>query len=235
MTDDSGLVAETGQQTSKEQTTTNNEQRATNTALRFIAHFFSYIFHPLFIPIYVALFLIYLHPSYFAGFSSLEKSKALLLITINTVFFPGITVLLLKALNFISSIYLPTQRDRIIPYIASGTFYFWFFWVMKNQSVYPTIMVSFALGICISAFAGLMANIYFKISMHAIGAGAVLGLFLIIMKTNTMLMTWPLCLAFLLAGLVCTSRLLVSNHSNRELYSGLLLGILCQYAGALFT
>jgi hypothetical protein len=108
------------------------------------------------------------------------------------------------------------------------------FWVAKNQ-LYPSILVSFMLGICISAFAALMVNIYSKISMHAIGMGGTLGLFIIIMKSNTMLMTWPLALAILIAGIVCTSRLIVSDHSSKEIYTGLILGAACQFAAAFFV
>ena len=202
--------------------------------IRLLAHFFSYVFHPLFIPLYVTGFLIFIHPGYFSGFSNFDKGRTLFSIGLNTILFPGITVLLLKGLKFIDSIFLRTQRDRIIPYIASGTFYFWMFWVLKNQTIYPLIIVSFMLGVCISAFAALMVNIYSKISMHAIGMGGVIGLFLVIMKSNSMLMTWPLAVAILIAGIVCSSRLIVSDHSAREIYQGILLGVFCQLAAAFF-
>ena len=67
------------------------------------------------------------------------------------------------------------------------------------------------------------------------GAGGLLGIFLIIMKTNTMLMTWPLSLALLITGIVCTSRLLVSDHSPKEIYFGLLAGLFCQFAVAVIV
>ena len=201
---------------------------------RLAAHFFSYVFHPLFIPAYVTAFLLFIHPTAFAGSGVFEKKRMLLSVGINTILFPGLTVLLLKGLNFIDSVFLRTQRDRIIPYIASGTFYFWMFWVMHNQQLYPFVMVGFSLGICISAFAGLMVNIYHKISMHAIGMGGLLGIFLVVMKSNTMLMTWPLCAAILIAGLVCSSRLLISDHTEKEIYTDLLLGLACQFAAAFF-
>lgn len=66
------------------------------------------------------------------------------------------------------------------------------------------------------------------------GMGGLLGLFLIIMIYNTMLMTWPLCIALLITGLVCTSRLIVSNHTQKEIYWGLFFGIVCQLAAAIF-
>ena len=89
------------------------------------------------------------------------------------------------------------------------------------------------LGVLFSSCAALMCNIYFKISMHAIGMGGLLGIFWVIMKTNTMLMTWPLCIALLVTGIVCTSRLIVSNHSQKEIYAGLLVGLVSQFIAAL--
>jgi hypothetical protein len=69
--------------------------------------------------------------------------------------------------------------------------------------------------------------------MHAIGCGGLLGIFIIIMNTNSMLMTWPLCIALLITGLVCTSRLIVSDHTQKEIYLGLLVGLICQFGAAI--
>lgn len=205
-----------------------NQSRVIN----LFAHLFSYIFHPLFIPVYITLFLAFIHPGYFSGFSELGKKKVVLLITLNAVLFPAVAVFLLKALGFIESIFLHTQKDRIIPYIASMTFFFWTQYVLREQNYVPRILVAFMFGVFISSAAALIANIYFKVSMHAIGMGGLVGLFLVIMQQNTMLMTWPLCIAFIIAGLVCTSRLIVSNHQPKEIYTGLLIGLTCQFIGA---
>ncbi len=203
--------------------------------IKLLAHFFSYIFHPLFIPLYVTLFLMYIHPSYFSGIDNQTKFWLPLTVVQLTIFYPVLSVLLLKALGFIDSFFLKTSKDRIIPYIISGIFFFWMFQVCKN---YPDglnpIITSFMLGIFLTSSAGLIANIYVKISLHAMGMGGLIGLFLIIMVFNTMLMTWPLCIAILVTGLVCTSRLIISDHSTKEIYYGLFLGLLCQLAAAVF-
>lgn len=200
--------------------------------VRFFAHLFSYIFHPLFIPLYVTWFLAFVHTSYFAGYSYGQKIFMLARIALNMVFFPLITVLLLKGLGFISSIYLHTQRDRIIPYITSNIFFFWAYLVFRNQPEIPSILTSFTFAVFLSSSAALIANIYFKISMHAIGMGGVLGLFIVVMQQNNFLMTVPLSIAFLITGIVCTSRLIVSNHSHKEIFTGLVLGIVCQLVAA---
>lgn len=196
--------------------------------VRFFAKVVSYVFHPLFIPLYVTLFLMYIHPSCFVGYDSRNNLWLLLRVGYNTIFFPAFTVFLLSRLNFIDSILLKTQKDRIIPYIASGIFYFWIYWVMRNSESVPKMLTLFLFGVFLATSAALIVNIYMKISMHAIGAGGMLGVFYLIMKNNTMLMTWPLAMAILIAGLVCTSRLIIGNHSIKEIISGILVGLLTQ-------
>jgi hypothetical protein len=161
------------------------------------------------------------------------KKQTLLIVFINAVAFPILAVVLLKAVGFIQSIFLKTQKDRIIPYMACGIFFFWAYLVFKNQTNYPLILSSFLLGVFLASSAALLANIYFKISMHATGVGGLLGIFLLIMKSNTMLMTWPLCIAIAITGLVCTARLLISDHSTKEIYIGLIAGLLSQFVAAI--
>lgn len=196
--------------------------------LKGVAVLFSYLFHPIFIPLYVLLFIVYIHPSYFAGFSDASKIRTILILVQNAIFYPLFCVLLLKGVGFIQSVFLRSQKDRIIPYIACGIFFFWTFLVFKEQGTYHRIVPSFMLGVFLASSAALIANIYFKISMHAIGLGGMLGIFLVIAFSYSMLMTWPLSIAILITGLVCTARLLVSDHTPKDIYSGLVLGILAQ-------
>jgi hypothetical protein len=200
--------------------------------IKLLANFFSYLFHPIFIPLYVTWMLAFIHPNYFVGFSTMGKYKILLLVAINAFAFPLITVLLLKGLGFINSIFLRTQKDLIIPYIASMTFFFWTQYVLREQNFVPRILVAFMFGVFISSSAALIANIYYKISMHAIGMGGMLGLFLVVMQQNTMLMTGPLTFVLLTTGIVCTSRMIVSDHQPKEIYTGLMVGLICQFIGA---
>jgi hypothetical protein len=200
--------------------------------VKFFAHLFSYLFHPLFIPVYVAWFITFIHPSYFSGFNPHQKTWIIIRIAYTMVFFPFITVVLLKGLGFSKSIFLKTQQERIIPYISCGIFFFWAYLVFRNQPEIPKILTTFTFGVFLSSSAALLANIRMKISMHAIGMGGLLGIFIVIMYQNTMLMTWPLALALLITGLVCTSRMIVSNHTSREIYAGLVLGLLCQFVAS---
>ena len=200
--------------------------------LKWPAVLLSYLFHPVFIPLYASLFLVYVHPAYFSGFSDASKFRTILIIAQNAVFYPLFCIALLKGVGFIDSIYLRTQKDRIIPYIACGIFFFWTFLLFKQQASYPRIMSSFFLGVFLSSSAALIANIYFKISLHAIALGGWLGLFLVVARSNTMLMTWPLASVVLICGLLCTARLALGHHTSKDVYGGLFLGFLMQFVAA---
>ena len=197
--------------------------------VKFFAHLFSYVFHPLFIPVYVTWFIAFVHPAYFSGFNPQQKTWIIIRVAYLMVFFPFITVLISKGLGFSKSIFLKTQRERIIPYILTQIFFFWAYLVFRNQPEIPKILTAFTFGVFLSSSAALLANIRMKISMHAIGMGGLLGIFLVIMSQNTMLMTWPIALALLITGLVCTSRMIVSDHTSKEIYAGLFLGLACQF------
>ena len=201
--------------------------------LRVFAQFFSVLFHPLFIPTYVVAFLLNFHPSYFSGFNNSAKMMLLLTTALNPAFFPAFSVFIMKGLGFIKSVFLHSQQDRIGPYLASMIFYFWAARVFfKFEPQLSPVLPAFMTGVFLTTVAALIINIFYKISMHAIGCGGLLGIFLIIMNSNSMLMTWPLSLALLVTGIVCTSRFIVSNHTPKEIYAGLLVGLLCQLIAA---
>jgi len=200
-------------------------------ALKVLAQIISYIFHPVFIPLYVVYFLAYVHPYMYAGFDPRNKAIAVMgAAIVSFTFFPLVTVLLLKGLKFIDSIYLRTQKDRIIPFIACMIWYFWIWYVWNNFGKtnaaidMPHEAVQFALATFLSTIIGLMVNIKMKVSLHGISAGIVLTFFIIMALTQDLNYTVWLAIVVILAGLVCTARFIVSDHSVQEIYGGLATG-----------
>lgn len=187
----------------------------------------SIIFHPLFIPVYISGLLI-ITPPYFLGFGKQEKMIALLRFFVMYSFFPLVTVSLLKGLGFVDSIFLRSRKERIIPFVACGIFYFWMWYVLRNQPQFAREVIELALGIFIASSLGLMGNIYMKISMHGISMGLMVAFVgYLAMHNSGNLLPW-LVLALLVAGLVCTARLLVSDHSPKEVYTGFFIGAISQ-------
>lgn len=199
-----------------------------NRAIRLAAKILSYIFHPLFIPVYIAWFLVNVQPYLFSVFTPAEKLITLLRFFIMYSFFPLVTVLLAKGLGFLDSIYLKTQKERIIPYIACGIYYFWMCYVLRNQPQFSREVVQLSMAIFIASSIGLLVNIYMKVSMHAISMGILIVFMGLLSFTQAGNYTIYMSMALFIAGLVCTARFIVSDHTPAEIYMGLFVGGISQ-------
>jgi hypothetical protein len=195
------------------------------TAVRVIAKIISYVFHPIFVPIYLCWFVVKTQSYLFATFSSWEKTVFILRFGVMYAMFPLVSVLLMKAVGFVSSIQLKTQRDRIIPYIVCMIYYWWMWYVLHNQS-FPRAFTILSFAIFLSSIGGLMANISMKVSMHAMAAGIMVAFVIMLGFSQDISFGIYISLAILLAGSVCTSRFIAGDHTPREIYGGLSIGVL---------
>jgi hypothetical protein len=202
--------------------------RRSNPFLRFNAQVISYLFHPLFLPTYIFIFLVYQVPYEFAGITDYQLKLRVFSVFWMTAFFPAFAVFLLWRLKFSSSIYLRTQKERIVPYVITMFFYWWMYYLSRNFSDQPVVLKFFYMGIFMSSVVGLILNNYFKISLHGIGAGGALAAVILFAFHYRLEMGLSISITALTAALVCSSRLLVSDHSEKEVYTGLVVGGLCQ-------
>jgi hypothetical protein len=202
--------------------------------IRGLAKIISYVFHPLFIPVYITYFIIIERSYQFDGLNEWGKTLKLLLIIITCAFLPLISVLLLRGLNFIDSVFLKTQRDRIIPYMICMIFYFstWYFFKKEHE---VKDLVSMSMAIFNASVFGFLVNITMKVSMHAIAVGVMSTFIALLAFSDSANLSLYLSIAILISGAVCTSRLIVSDHSPKEIYIGLLVGVFSQLAANYFV
>ncbi|WP_142684624.1 hypothetical protein [Chitinophaga polysaccharea] len=194
----------------------------------------SYLSHPLFIPLLVTFLILESIPEYMVAFKSLSKrfdfDMLYFRVAIISIGFPVLTLLLAKALKFVSSVHMRTQRDRIIPYVAMITYYFWAFYTFQQEGRAPKFYTAFFLGVFISVSISFITNNFIKTSMHTVGWGGIIGLLLSLMWGMHMNVSVPLVITFFVAGIVATSRLVLEAHEPREIYIGFLIGIISQLA-----
>lgn len=196
--------------------------------LQLIAKLASYIFHPLFIPLFVTCYLLYIQPYFFLGLSDVDKIRKLFVIGISTVFFPSFTVFLLWRLKFIQSIHLKTQRERIIPYVAANIFFFWAYYVSRNQIENPTPFTQFLFGVFIASGVALVVNSFIKVSMHAIAVAGATSFLIYLGIWSGIALGLPISIGVLISGIVCSSRLLLNEHKSYEIWYGVGIGVLSQ-------
>ena len=194
--------------------------------LRIGAKIVSYLFHPIFIPVYLSWLVLQTQSYLFGALSDREKTLFIARFAVMYIMFPLISVLLMKALGFVSSIHLRTQKDRIIPYVVCMIYYWWMWYVLHNQPEYPRQFTILSFAIFLASIGGLMANIRLKISMHAIAGGLMAAFVMLLGFSQDVNFGIFISTAILLAGVICTARFIDSDHTAREIYTGIVVGVL---------
>jgi hypothetical protein len=203
-------------------------ENTTPALLRYIGNFISYIVHPLFIPTYFFLYLMQVLPYEFVGITEWQLTLRLFSVFWLTAFFPAFAVFLMWRLKLSDSIFLRTQKERIIPYVITMFFYWWMYYLSRNFTDQPLALKFFYFGIFIASALGLIINNFMKISLHAMGVGGFLtAVILVGLYYSVDNAIWTL-LAIIITALVMSARMIVSDHSKQELILGFFIGLLTQ-------
>lgn len=196
--------------------------------VKYIGNFISYIFHPLFIPTYFLLYLIQNIPYEFAGITPWQLQLRVFSVFWLTAFFPAFSVFLLWKLKFSDSIYLRTQKERIIPYVITMFFYWWMYYLSRHFNDQPLALKYFYFGIFIASAIGLVINNFIKVSLHGIGVGGMLMAIILAGIMYPIQNIFWVSIAIVITSLVMSARMMVSNHTNKELWIGLMVGAATQ-------
>src|SRR5450631_214243 len=202
--------------------------------LRFFAQFFSVLFHPLLITTYVFAFLVYVHPSAFEGVDDHTKNLRMVSVILYTVFFPGFSLILAWRLKLIKGLSLNNRQDRLIGFMVTMFFYFWASYVFRNLPDTPPVAAHFVLGAFLAVCGAWMCTIFYKISLHAVSMGGLITFFILFGREDAYTSGLYLTLVILVAGIVCTSRLILGAHNRFEMITGFFVGILAQFMAWLF-
>ena len=200
----------------------------------------SYVFHPVFMPLVMMILLYNLAPVNFVNVpvgNVLERGSFVNLLFIVgscTIFFPLLTVLLMKVLGFVKSIEMQDVKDRMMPLLANMIFYFWAYHVINNIGGTPFILKALLLGTFWSVIAVFVISIFVKISIHAVAAGGMVGILAVLLVVNPINMVPALYTGLVLAGLIGTARLMLRAHAAGEVWLGYFVGALLMFGAAAY-
>ena len=185
----------------------------------------SSVFHPILFPIIgTILYFIYL-PTFIP---STYKNTLILIVFITTYLLPMLFVYLIKKMKMIENYDMETTEERKFPLQFLTLIAF-----LLGIVLYRTGMVNelalfyFAMGttLLISYF---LLYTHFKISLHAIGIGGLIGFLGILSFTYQLNLIAVLALFFIISGVIMTSRLKLKAHEEKEVYIGFAVGLLLQ-------
>jgi hypothetical protein len=191
-----------------------------------IAKVISYLFHPLLMVIYGLVLLFSINTFSPLVLSLQGKLYVLFIAFIAGVIFPLSFMFFLLKTKVIRSFALETKEERTIPYLMTGVFYYFIFYLFKEIGLPPLYFV-FILNTTLLVFITLLINFWWKISAHMIAIGAVIGCISGISIKLNLELTPFIAGLFLVAGLTGFARLKLNAHNNSQLYVGFFTGLIC--------
>jgi membrane-associated phospholipid phosphatase len=188
-----------------------------------IAKIISGIFNPLLMPTY-GILILFTSDSYFSMLPYEAKKVVFIIVFISSCLLPLAFLPLFLYQNLIRNFEMQTNRERIVPFATIGLLYLMGYFLLLQMEV-PDTIANVLLGGAFAIFINLLITLKWKISAHMTGIGALTGALLVFSYTLKSDLIIYLAAAFIVAGLVGTSRLLLKYHTPAQIYAGFGLGV----------
>lgn len=196
----------------------------------FTAKVLSVLFTPFYLPI-LGLLILFIF-SYLSLLPLTYKLFLLLMFYLFTVFLPTALIRFYRRYQGWTLIELGSRERRAIPYVISIFSYLLCYYIMAATHV-PHFMGSILIAALVMQVACAIINLFIKISTHTAAIGGVTGALLAFSVIFSFNPVWWLCIVLLLAGMVGTSRMILRQHSLRQVVLGYLAGVACSFVSVL--
>lgn len=196
----------------------------------FTAKVLSILFTPFYLPI-LGLLILFIF-SYLSLLPLTYKLFLLLMFYLFTVFLPTALIRFYRRYQGWTLIELGSRERRAIPYVISIFSYLLCYYIMAATHV-PHFMGSILIAALVIQVACAIINLFIKISTHTAAIGGVTGALLAFSVIFSFNPVWWLCIVLLLAGMVGTSRMILRQHSLRQVVLGYLAGVACSFVSVL--
>lgn len=190
------------------------------------------IFNPLIIPTYGLIAMVFLIPYFRLLFI---VSKTIVILYCLSFFFmtfllPFITIYLMYRKKLIDNLYIEDKEQRYYPLIVTLVYYliYLLFFLMKiNNPILTILVLVFVIAICLA----ILLTYFTKISFYSISIGTIIGFIFIL---PTMRNIYAIIVVLLIAGIICSSRLVLNRHNITQIVLGLIVGFISSFLGLLF-
>jgi hypothetical protein len=199
---------------------------------RKIANLISIIFHPLLLATYLFTAFILMDPMLVLppGYTKVAQWLIVLVVWLTTFAIPALSLGLLKYTGNISSLKLQNRKERLLPFFYITIFYGFTAYYFSRQMLVTDITSGIFILTAMMILAASIVTFFWKISVHSVSMGGVVGLLFVI---TAMLPESPvnylLLAAILISGLVLSARLKLQAHTPAQVYMGFVLGLLISF------
>jgi membrane-associated phospholipid phosphatase len=188
-----------------------------------IAQFISAIFQPLLFPSYGMLLLF--QTGNFVYFNTQYKAYGILSVFILTAVIPFTAILILKKAKLVTSFQLEQRKERTLPYIFVILSYLATI-LFLYRIFMPLYVVALMVGVLISTILIMLLNLKWKVSAHLSAIGGLSAAIVVVSYRLGINPVGLLSAAFVLAGLIATSRIQLKAHTLLQTLVGFGIGFI---------
>jgi membrane-associated phospholipid phosphatase len=195
------------------------------------ARLLSMLFTPFYLPI-VGLVVLFIF-SYLSIFPWAYKLQVLTMVYLFTILLPTFMIHLYRRYQGWTLIELGHRERRMVPYVISIICYFTCIYIMERLHM-PHFMGSIVVAALLVQIVCALINVWWKISTHTAAIGGVGGALFAFAEYLSFNPVWWLCLVFIVAGMVGSSRMVLRQHSLSQVVGGFWVGFFCAAISILF-
>ena len=192
------------------------------------AQVISVLGHPLFMPLYAFGLLIYTNPYINMMITETSKYFTLGILLVFTIILPILTSVLFKLFGLIDSLYMKTAKERRWPFLLTLIWYYMGIQLLTRIYV-PQSFLLLMIGATSIVGVALIITSRWKISIHMLGIGGVIGAIIGISQRFQFDHSILLIALILFAGFIGYSRLKTNSHNYRQVYAGFIVGIAVEW------
>ncbi|MCF8459730.1 MAG: hypothetical protein K9G46_03330 [Flavobacteriales bacterium] len=185
----------------------------------------SVIFQPIFVPLYSLIILFHAETFITYGVQP-EVRKFIFLITfLNTIILPIGVFYYFYRTKLIDSFHMHTAKERSLPFLTTIVFHMSTFY-MFSKAPMPSLFPNLILGAAFSVAVAFVINLKWKVSIHMLGMGGIVGTILGLALRYQVNATELIMALVVVSGIVGYSRLKLDAHTPLQVYVGFVLGTL---------
>jgi hypothetical protein len=183
----------------------------------------SVLFHPLFMPVY-GLLVIFMAPTVFYFLPFDVKRLTVTVFVTTDILIPMALAPLLISRGLISSWAMDSRADRVVLLLFMTLLYSITSYLIYSWHI-PQFLKAYAYSLAVISLVLLVITIWWKISVHAAGAGVLTAIILeLSLRMSTPLVIY-LALSLLISGMILSARLSLNRHNQAEVYGGYIAGL----------
>ena len=193
-----------------------------------LSKFISIILHPIFMPL-LALHLTLASLPSIAGSTRQDLNYIYGIVICCTNILPLLSIFFLIKKERVSSLEISNHKERSLPLFITVIWMSVGFYMLNSVLFYATILKAELIGAILIILMAAIISKFWKISLHLLGIGGVVGVFIAlqIMQGGVL---YLLLLFILLSGILGVARIDQKAHNHAQVYVGFLLGVCIELA-----